>query len=196
MSNQVHVDEVTGTATTGHEWDGIRELNTPLPRWWLYTIYATIIWGIGYMAYYPAVPLISEATKGMSGWNARSEVVQEIGKLQALRGPMNDKLARTALADIRKDADLLSFASAAGAAAFATNCAPCHGAGGQGAGLCRLRHGCVRGVLADPGHQQFEEEGAGEARDPAAAERRGGAAAADSRRREEIACERCQGGTP
>ena len=46
MSQNIHIDEVTGTDTTGHEWDGIRELNTPLPRWWLYTFYATIIWGI------------------------------------------------------------------------------------------------------------------------------------------------------
>ncbi len=133
MSNQVHVDEVTGTATTGHEWDGIRELNTPLPRWWLYTIYATIIWGIGYIAYYPALPLIDGATKGMSGWNARSEVVEELSKLRAQRGPMNDKLAKTPLADVKKDSELLAFASAQGSAAFATNCAPCHGAGGQGA---------------------------------------------------------------
>jgi cytochrome c oxidase cbb3-type subunit 3 len=133
MSDTKHIDAVTGTATTGHEWDGIRELNTPLPRWWLYTIYATIVWGIGYIAYYPALPLINDATKGMSGWNARTEVVEELGKLQALRGPMNDKLAKTALADVKKDPDLLSFASAAGSAAFATNCAPCHGAGGQGA---------------------------------------------------------------
>jgi len=133
MSDTKHIDAVTGTATTGHEWDGIRELNTPLPRWWLYTMYATIVWGVAYMVYYPAVPLINDATKGMSGWNARSEVVEEVGKLQALRGPMNDKLAKTALADVKKDPDLLAFATAAGSAAFATNCAPCHGAGGQGA---------------------------------------------------------------
>ena len=132
MSQNIHIDEVTGTDTTGHEWDGIRELNTPLPRWWLYTFYATIIWGIGYTIYYPSWPLITNSWQGLSGWHSRNEVVEEIGKLRAQRGTMNQKLAATAIADVKKDPELLSFATAQGAAAFATNCAPCHGAGGQG----------------------------------------------------------------
>ena len=133
MSDNKHIDEVSGTVTTGHEWDGIRELNTPLPRWWLYTFYACIVWGIGYSIYYPAWPLLTRATEGISGWHSRTEVVEEVGKLRAQRGGMNDKLAKVALADVKKDPELLSFATAQGAAAFATNCAPCHGAGGQGA---------------------------------------------------------------
>ena len=48
------VDTVTGMSTTGHEWDGIQELNTPLPRWWLWLFYICIVWGIGYVIAYPA----------------------------------------------------------------------------------------------------------------------------------------------
>ena len=62
--DQSDIDPVTGTATTGHEWDGIRELNTPLPRWWLWIFYATIVWSIGYWIVYPAWPLIAYATNG------------------------------------------------------------------------------------------------------------------------------------
>ena len=47
MSEHNELDKVTGRTTTGHEWDGIKELNTPLPRWWVLTFYATILWAIG-----------------------------------------------------------------------------------------------------------------------------------------------------
>jgi cytochrome c oxidase cbb3-type subunit 3 len=66
------VDTVTGTATTGHEWDGIRELNTPLPRWWLWTFYVTIVWAVGYWVVYPAWPLVSSFTTGVFNWNSRT----------------------------------------------------------------------------------------------------------------------------
>ena len=55
---------MTGTATTGHEWDGMHELNTPLPRWWLWLFYATIVWAIGYWVVYPAWPLLTIRTQG------------------------------------------------------------------------------------------------------------------------------------
>ena len=127
------VDELTGTATTGHEWDGLRELNTPLPRWWLWTFYATIIWAIGYWVVYPAWPLISSSTQGVLGWHSRSAVVTDLNALEKSRGPMVAKLAATPVADIVKDPQLLDFARAQGRVAFADNCAPCHGAGGGGA---------------------------------------------------------------
>jgi cytochrome c oxidase cbb3-type subunit 3 len=131
--HQNSIDPVSGVSTTGHEWDDIRELNNPLPRWWLYTWYACIVWGLAYTVYYPAWPLLTSATEGLSGWHSRTEVTEEVGKLRALRGPMNDKITKASLVEIKKDPELLSFATAQGAAAFATNCAPCHGAGGQGA---------------------------------------------------------------
>ena len=66
------VDALTGTETTGHEWDGIKELNTPLPRWWLWLFYITIIWSVGYWIAYPAWPLLTTSTQGVLGWNSRS----------------------------------------------------------------------------------------------------------------------------
>ena len=120
-------------ATTGHEWDGIHELNTPLPRWWLWLFYATIIWAVGYWVVYPAWPLVSSYSKGVFGWQSREAVVSDLAELKAQRGPMMARLAATPLADVESTPQLLDFARALGRAAFADNCAPCHGAGGGGA---------------------------------------------------------------
>jgi cytochrome c oxidase cbb3-type subunit 3 len=134
LKEQEHkeIDPLTGTATTGHDWDGIHELNTPLPRWWLWTFYLTIIWAIGYWVVYPAWPLMTSATQGAFGWHARSAVVGDIEQLKLVRGPMMDKLTNASVADIVSDPQLLDFARAQGRVAFADNCAPCHGAGGGG----------------------------------------------------------------
>ncbi len=120
-------------ATTGHEWDGIHELNTPLPRWWLWLFYATIIWSVGYWIVYPSWPLLSSYSKGVFGWQSREAVVNDLNALKAQRGPMVARLAATPLADIESTPELLDFARALGRAAFADNCTPCHGAGGGGA---------------------------------------------------------------
>ena len=130
---QEDVDKLTGTPTTGHEWDGVRELNTPLPRWWLWLFYITIIWAIGYWVVYPAWPLLTNSTQGVFGWHTRSAVVADLDELKRQRGPMMDKLATASLAEIADDPQLLDFARAQGRVAFADNCAPCHGAGGGGA---------------------------------------------------------------
>jgi cytochrome c oxidase cbb3-type subunit 3 len=127
-----HLDAVTGTATTGHEWDGVRELNTPLPRWWLWIFYATIIWSIGYWAVYPSWPLISGYTQGAFNWHSRQAVVGELAGLRAIRGPMVDKLNAASLQQIRDDDQLRTFALAQAKPVFLENCAPCHGAGGAG----------------------------------------------------------------
>ena len=128
----VYKRQLTGTATTGHDWDGIHELNTPLPRWWLWTFYLTILWAIGYWVVYPAWPLMTSATQGAFGWHARSAVVGDIEQLKLVRGPMMDRLTNASVADIVSDPQLLDFARAQGRVAFADNCAPCHGAGGGG----------------------------------------------------------------
>jgi len=126
-------DARTGVATTGHEWDGIRELNTPLPRWWLWVFYATIVWSVGYWIVYPSWPLLSSATQGAFGWHSRAAVVTDLENLKAQRGPMAAKLAAASLPAIAADPALLDFARTLGRQAFANNCAPCHGAGGGGA---------------------------------------------------------------
>jgi cytochrome c oxidase cbb3-type subunit 3 len=126
------IDAVTGTATTGHDWDGIRELNTPLPRWWLWTFYACIIWAVGYWVVYPAWPLLTDSTQGITAWHARSALVTDLQELKTLRGPLVDKLNVASVAEIAKDPQLADFARAVGRPAFADNCVPCHGAGGGG----------------------------------------------------------------
>ena len=130
--SQRDIDEVTGVETTGHVWDDIKELNKPLPRWWLLTFYACIVWAIGYMIAYPAWPTLTGYTRGMLGYSQRATVAQEIKAAEAAQGVMRQKLQMTALSEVRANADLLRFATAAGGAAFQTNCSPCHGRGGQG----------------------------------------------------------------
>ncbi len=127
-----HVDAKTGKTTTGHEWDGITELNTPLPRWWLWTFYACIAFAFGYWLLYPAWPLVNGATEGLLGWHSRAAVVADVKELQQLRAPSIGKLQNASLEDIEKTPELLQIAREQGSALFANDCAPCHGAGGQG----------------------------------------------------------------
>jgi cytochrome c oxidase cbb3-type subunit 3 len=131
-ANKREVDVVTGIETTGHEWDGIKELNKPLPRWWVWTFYATIVWAIGYWIVYPAFPTLSGYTRGMIGYSQRTTVADEVNAARAAQGTLRDKLAATPLGEVGRDPDLLRFAMAGGGAAFQTNCAPCHGRGAQG----------------------------------------------------------------
>ena len=130
---QDQIDAFTGTATTGHEWDGVRELNTPLPRWWLWIFYATIIWSIGYWIVYPSWPLVSGYTTGVFGWHSREAIENDLAGLRAIRGPMVDKLAAASLQEIVNDPQLLAFARAQARPIFNENCAGCHGSGGAGA---------------------------------------------------------------
>jgi cytochrome c oxidase cbb3-type subunit 3 len=118
--------------TTGHEWDGIEELNNPLPRWWLWTFYATIVWALIYSILFPAWPLITGATPGVLGFSTRANVAAEIQRFEAANGPMRDRLVAADLAAIKDDPELLQFATSAGAAVFRTNCSQCHGSGAAG----------------------------------------------------------------
>ena len=133
MAEQNDIDHVSGKTTTGHQWDGIKELNTPLPRWWLLTFYATIIWAIGYWIAYPAWPLVSSYTTGVLNWSSRSAVAVELANLEKIRGEKMAALGSASLADIEKDPALLALARARGKTVFGDNCAPCHGSGAAGA---------------------------------------------------------------
>ena len=92
------IDSVTGTATTGHQWDGIKELNTPLPRWWIITFYATIAWSVGYWIVYPAWPLVQSYTTGVIRYSSRADVAVELANLEKLRGGKMVTLNATPLA--------------------------------------------------------------------------------------------------
>lgn len=127
-----HIDEISGVETTGHEWDGIRELNNPMPRWWVWTFYATIVWAIGYAVAYPSWPLLTDATKGVLGYTSRQEHAQEMKIAADAQKVFVDKIAATPLEDIATDAGLMQFAVNGGDAAFKVNCATCHGTGAMG----------------------------------------------------------------
>ncbi|MEM5522396.1 cytochrome-c oxidase, cbb3-type subunit III [Sulfitobacter sp. AS59] len=126
-------DGVTGTDTTGHSWDGIEELNTPLPRWWLWTLYLCIIWGILYTIAYPAWPMVSGATKGLLGWSTRANVAAEITAHEGKNADLVTQLLATDMDVLPASADLNRYAVARGGAVFRANCSQCHGSGAAGA---------------------------------------------------------------
>lgn len=125
-------DEVSGVETTGHEWDGIKELDNPMPRWWLWTFYATIVWALAYTVAYPAWPLISSATTGMLGYSSRADVKNELAAAEAAKGDYVAAVAAKSVEEILADDELRQFATAAGAAAYKVNCVQCHGSGATG----------------------------------------------------------------
>lgn len=131
MPTKIEKDAVSGRETTGHEWDGLKELNTPLPRWWLYTWFASIAFALVYVMFYPALPI--QGATGITGWIAREAVVRDVAEADARMGPMMARLREATPDAIAADPELRAFAMAGGRIAFANNCASCHGAGGQGA---------------------------------------------------------------
>lgn len=132
MPTKIEKDDVTGVMTTGHEWDGIKELNNPLPSWWMWVFYATIVFAIGYAVLYPAIPMGNTYTKGILGQFERLRVADELADAKAAQGAFLQKIGDTELAAIRNDPELLGFSMAGGRAVFAENCAACHGSGATG----------------------------------------------------------------
>ena len=126
-------EAATEPETTGHEWDGIHELNKPLPKWWLWTFYATIVWAIGYWLLMPAWPLVSGYTKGLLGYSQRESVAEQLQAAKAAQAGLRQQIGVSDLTAITANPELLRFALAGGEAAFGDNCAPCHGRGAQGA---------------------------------------------------------------
>ncbi|HLB80174.1 MAG TPA: cytochrome-c oxidase, cbb3-type subunit III [Dongiaceae bacterium] len=133
MATKVERDAVTGQDTTGHEWDGIKELNTPLPTWWLYVFYATIVWSIGYWVVFPAWPTLTDYSRGVLGYSSRATLAARLDQAAEARRGWTDRLEAAAVEDIAADPELLRYSMNGGRAVFADNCAPCHGSGGQGA---------------------------------------------------------------
>jgi len=133
MTEHSDIDGASGTSTTGHEWDGIKELNTPLPRWWVTTFYLCIIWSFGYWIVYPAWPLLSGNTPGILHYSSRAEVAVDLANLENIRGDKMVALGQAPLSEIEKDPALLALARARGKTVFGDNCAPCHGSGAAGA---------------------------------------------------------------
>ncbi|KQW71700.1 cytochrome C oxidase Cbb3 [Phenylobacterium sp. Root77] len=133
-------DEVTGVETTGHEWDGIRELDNPLPRWWLYMFWAGVVVAIVYWVLMPAWPGARSYTQGILGQSDRADVAVALNDLKTVRGAQAARLKTASLEEIERDPELQAYAQAVGQSVFGDNCATCHGTGGVGAkGYANLR---------------------------------------------------------
>ncbi|SHI63380.1 cytochrome-c oxidase, cbb3-type subunit III [Wenxinia saemankumensis] len=126
-------DDVTGTETTGHVWDGIEELNNPLPRWWLWTFYATVVFSLIYVVLYPAWPVVNRATSGLLGWSTRGDVAAEIEAVDASQASLFASLTEVDLRVLPRNEELYGFAQQAGGAVFRNTCSQCHGSGAAGA---------------------------------------------------------------
>ena len=132
MPTKIEKDSISGTNTTGHEWDGVKELNTPLPTWWVYTFYATVVFAIVYCVLYPAIPSLSGHTIGMLGYTNRNALTEALAEQGRDRAKFVDRIRASSFEQIRKDPELFNFAVAGGRSAFQTTCMQCHGAGGAG----------------------------------------------------------------
>ncbi|WP_299308133.1 cytochrome-c oxidase, cbb3-type subunit III [uncultured Croceicoccus sp.] len=131
MANS-RIDPATGTETVGHEWDGIEELDTPMPRWWLWTFYLTIVFAIGYVIAYPAWPMVDRATKGVLNWSSRGDLARDMDAAEQARTGVHEALSRVPVERLPDDSALLAQAVAGGRAAFQVHCTQCHGSGGAG----------------------------------------------------------------
>ena len=168
MADKKRIDAATGTETVGHEWDGIEELDTPMPRWWLWALYATIVWGIIYSILYPAWPMIDRATAGVLGWSSRGVLEQELSAEEARKAPIRSAIARTPIEQLPNDARLMQAAIEGGRAAFRVNCVQCHGSGAAGSpgypnlnddnwlwgGDIAAIHFSIEHGIRQPGHDQ------------------------------------------
>ena len=132
MPTKIEKDIVTGQDTTGHEWDGLKELNTPLPKWWLYILWGTVAWSFAWFLLYPSVPWVNGYFHGLLGYSQRAAVDADVRAVAAQRAGVMDRIAGLSFANIREDPQLMAAAQTAGRIAFANNCQPCHGAGGGG----------------------------------------------------------------
>jgi cytochrome c oxidase cbb3-type subunit 3 len=132
MTDEKRIDPATGTEIKHHEWDGIQELDTPLPRWWLWTFYATIVFAVGYVIAYPAIPMIDRATGGMLGWSSRGALEKDLAAREKQMAPIRQAVAETPIEALAARPALMTQAVEGGRAAFRAHCVQCHGSGAAG----------------------------------------------------------------
>lgn len=130
--NKKDIDTLSGVETTGHEWDGLKELNNPLPRWWVWVWIATIIWSIWYFVVYPAWPVPGGSTQGTSGYTQFKELAESQAEITARQEIYLERFEKASFEDIMADPELYAFAVAGGKSVFKDNCATCHGTGAAG----------------------------------------------------------------
>lgn len=132
MAGTPEKDAITGQSTTGHEWDGIRELNTPLPKWWVYVFWATVVFSIAYVFAYPAIPFTNSFSGGLLGYSSRAELGAELQEARLQHADKLDSIGNLELSEIVEQPELRTYAMAGGQVLFKENCAPCHQSGGAG----------------------------------------------------------------
>lgn len=122
-----------GVEDTGHVWDdNLRDLVNPPPKWWLFGLYASGLFVLGYVLLYPAIPLLTTHTKGLMGWTSIKEYKQDKQAIDKVRDPFEKRIHEMDVKAILADKDLVNYISRSGKVLFGDNCAACHGAGGQG----------------------------------------------------------------
>ena len=135
MSNNDHnkeIDKLSGVETTGHEWDGLKELNNPLPRWWVWVFLVCVIWSVGYFVLYPAWPVPGGATEGTLGYTQEKALKKSQAEIVERQMKYLSDFEKASFEEILQDPGLYAFAIAGGSAAFKDNCATCHGSGAEG----------------------------------------------------------------
>ncbi|PWK74053.1 cytochrome-c oxidase, cbb3-type subunit III [Aminobacter sp. AP02] len=125
-------DPLTGQLTTGHEWDGIKELRTPIPNWWIVTFVVTWVFAIGYLVLFPSFATTRDFAPGVLGWSSSGQLKKAINAAGDAQAAWRTQLQETPLDKIEADDQLRRFAVAGGLAAFNENCAACHGVGAGG----------------------------------------------------------------
>lgn len=133
MPSKIEKDTISGQDTTGHVWDGIKELNTPLPKWWLYVFYATVLFSVVWMILYPSVPGFRSYFGGTLNYTQRDDVAASLQRAAAAQAGFRDRIREMDIAAVKADDELNRFALAGGRVLFAENCAGCHQSGGVGA---------------------------------------------------------------
>ncbi len=130
--NQKDIDQISGVETTGHEWDELKELNNPLPRWWIWIFVITFFWSLWYFVVYPAWPTLTGATRGTGGYTQYNELAESQAEIHARQKIYLDRFEKASDEDVLNDPELYAFAMAGGKSAFKDNCATCHGSGAAG----------------------------------------------------------------
>ncbi|WP_173934925.1 cytochrome-c oxidase, cbb3-type subunit III [Chelativorans sp. Marseille-P2723] len=125
-------DPVTGQYTTGHDWNGIKELDNRVPRVVKFFLYATILWSIVYWILMPAWPLGVSYTKGLLGIDQRQTVGKAVARGAAQRSVWVDQIAQLDFEAIRQDPALMAIVRETGSTLFGDNCAVCHGTDARG----------------------------------------------------------------
>ena len=131
MATERH-DPATGRTTTGHEWNGIEELETPIPRVVIFFLVVTTLFAIGYWVLMPAWPLGVTYTKGLLGIDQRAVVTKQVKDAATARAAWTGRIAEASLADIAADPVLMTHVRETGRTLFIDNCAACHGTRGTG----------------------------------------------------------------